>query len=64
MGYISYVAKNHAYLRYEKGWLFIFDKESRNGTFVNDKRVTDTGIALLGGDHIRVGMSILLLETQ
>src|SRR5262249_16922627 len=30
----DYVSENHAYLRYEKGSLFIFDKKSKNSTFV------------------------------
>jgi len=53
----EYVSGEHAYLRYEKGSLFIFDKASRNGTFVNDDRVPQTGIVLRPGDRIKVGMS-------
>jgi hypothetical protein len=53
----EYISGAHAYLRYEKGSLFIFDKASRNGTFVNDDRVPETGIVLRPGDRIKVGMS-------
>jgi len=53
----EYVSGDHAYLRYEKGSWFIFDKGSRNGTFVNQHAVTTTGFALGLGDHIQVGIS-------
>jgi len=53
----EYISGEHAYLRYEKGSLFIFDKASRNGTFVNDDKVPQTGVVLRAGDRIKVGMS-------
>ena len=53
----EYVSGDHAYLRYEQGSFFIFDKGSRNGTFVNQQAVTNTGFVLSVGDHIQVGMS-------
>ena len=53
----EYVSRAHAYLRYERGSLFIFDNASRNGTFVNDHRVPETGVALRPGDRITLGMS-------
>lgn len=53
----EYVSENHASLRYEKGSLFIFDRGSKNGTFVNQNEVPDTGFVLSLGDHIRVGTS-------
>jgi hypothetical protein len=53
----EYVSGDHAYLRYEKGSYFIFDKGSRNGTFVNEHAVTNTGVALGSGDHIQIGIS-------
>jgi Mg-chelatase subunit ChlD len=57
IGEDEYVSGEHAYLRYEKGSLFIFDKGSRNGTFVNDDKVTPTGVVLHPGDHIKFGTS-------
>jgi hypothetical protein len=57
IGEDEYVSGEHAYLRYEKGSLFIFDKDSRNGTFVNDNKVTHTGVVLHAGDHIKLGAS-------
>ncbi len=53
----EYVSGEHAYLRYETGSLFVFDKASRNGTFVNDGQVPETGTALRPGDRIKFGMS-------
>jgi Mg-chelatase subunit ChlD len=53
----EYISGEHAYLRYEKGSLFIFDKASRNGTFVNDSKLTGTGFVLRPGDRIRIGNS-------
>jgi Mg-chelatase subunit ChlD len=53
----EYISGEHAYLRYEKGSLFVFDKASRNGTFVNDDRVPQTGIVLRPGDRIKIGVS-------
>ena len=53
----AYVSRQHAYLRYERGSLFIYDKASRNGTFVNDTPVSDTGAALRPGDRITCGTS-------
>jgi Mg-chelatase subunit ChlD len=59
----EYISGEHAYLRYEKGSLFIFDKASRNGTFVNDDKVTQTGVVLRPGDRIKVGMSTFEVVT-
>jgi hypothetical protein len=53
----DFVSRNHAYLRYEKGSLFVFDKGSTGGTFVNNNRITDTGVALDLGDRIKFGNS-------
>jgi pSer/pThr/pTyr-binding forkhead associated (FHA) protein/Mg-chelatase subunit ChlD len=59
IGEDEYVSTEHAYLRYEKGSLFIFDRASRNGTFVNDDTVPQTGIVLRPGDRIKLGKSTL-----
>jgi FHA domain len=53
------ISGSHAYLRYEKGSLLIIDRNSRNGTFVNENKLTDTGCVLNSGDRIRVGKSTL-----
>lgn len=51
----NYVSANHASLQYEKGSLLIVDRDSRNGTFVNEVRVSNTPRVLQPGDRIRVG---------
>jgi len=53
----QYVSGEHAYLRYEQGSLFIFDKASRNGTFVNNGRVPENGMVLRPGDRVTLGLS-------
>lgn len=53
----DYVSWKHAYLRYDKGSLFLFDQRSKNGTFLNDKAVTELGWNVIPGDRIRVGTS-------
>jgi Mg-chelatase subunit ChlD len=53
----EYISRQHAYLRYERGSLLIYDRASRNGTFVNDNRVPETGVALRPGDRITLGGS-------
>jgi Mg-chelatase subunit ChlD len=55
----EYVSGEHALLRYENGNLLLFDRGSRNGTLVNEHEVTETGVALSVGDHIRIGESTL-----
>ena len=53
----EYVSGGHAFLRYEQGSLFIFDKASKNGTFVNGSRVPDSGMVLRPGDQVTLGRS-------
>jgi FHA domain len=53
----NFVSGRHAYLEYEKNRFLIVDGHSRNGTFVNDKQVTDGGRVLSSGDRIRIGHS-------
>jgi len=53
-----YVSQRHALLRREPGRLCVEDEHSKNGTFVNGKRVGDTPVAVEVGDRIAVGKSI------
>jgi hypothetical protein len=53
----DYVSGNRAYLRYERGCLYIFDEDSRNGTFLNSRPVAKIPIIGCQGDRIRVGAS-------
>jgi hypothetical protein len=52
------VSGEHAYLRYEKGGLFLSDQGSRNGTFLNEQRVTGAPVMVRAGDRIRLGESV------
>ncbi|OEU79542.1 MAG: hypothetical protein BA865_02585 [Desulfobacterales bacterium S5133MH4] len=54
----DYVSGNHAYIRYEKGNLFLSDQGSRNGTLLNEKQVTGTALMVRQGNHIRIGKSV------
>jgi len=58
----DYLSGQHACLRYEQGALMIEDLGSRNGTFVNDKRVSGTSGRLAPGDRIVVGSSMFVLR--
>jgi hypothetical protein len=51
----EYISAHHAYLRYEKGSLFILDMGSRNGTFVNGERLAGATQVLMPGDLIKIG---------
>jgi len=48
------VSRRHCQLRLNKNSVELRDRDSRGGTFVNDKRV-DGGIAVRAGDYIRIG---------
>jgi pSer/pThr/pTyr-binding forkhead associated (FHA) protein len=54
----AYVSGNHASLRYEQGSLFLADQGSRNGSFLNDKRVAGSPVVVRQGDHLRLGESV------
>jgi Mg-chelatase subunit ChlD len=54
----DYASEKHAHLHYEKGSLRIYDKGSKNGTFVNQNEVPESGLVLSIHDRIREGMSI------
>ena len=52
------VSSNHASLRYENGGLFLYDQGSRNGTFLNEQRVSTAPLMVRPGDRIRMGESV------
>src|SRR4029453_13732004 len=54
-------SRHHARLQGRRGTLVLADLGSTNGSFVNDERVTE--IALGEGDRIRLGDTILLVES-
>jgi hypothetical protein len=55
------VSRHHARLQGRRGTLVLADLGSTNGSFVNDERVIE--IALGEGDRIRLGDTILLVES-
>ena len=54
----AYVSGYHASLRYKQGSLFLADQGSRNGSFLNDKRVAASPVVVRQGDHLRLGESV------
>jgi len=52
------VSGDHACLRYQNGGLFLYDQGSRDGTFLNEQRVTGTPLLVRHGDQIRLGESV------
>jgi pSer/pThr/pTyr-binding forkhead associated (FHA) protein len=58
-------SRRHAGLQVAAGTLYVTDLGSRNGTFLNGKRLSSEGIELKIGDHIDVGNTrIEVLEAQ
>lgn len=56
------VSKRHAFLRgTAQGW-FVKDLNSRNGLFVNGRKVSET--ALADGDKLHVGPYLLVFEIE
>lgn len=41
ISYDDFVGRNHAVIYFQQGKFYVRDLKSRNGTFVNDKRITD-----------------------
>lgn len=58
----DYVSGNHAYIKYMENNLFLYDLNSSNGTFVNDRRITGTPCALRKGDNLKFGASVFELS--
>ncbi|MGH9960163.1 MAG: FHA domain-containing protein, partial [Pyrinomonadaceae bacterium] len=53
----DHVSGKHACLRYDKGDLLLADQHSKNGTFLNNRRLTNVPLLINVGDQIRVGNS-------
>ena len=56
------VSRIHCGLRLWDGEYYLKDLKSRNGTFVNGRRIEVT--TLKAGDEVRVGQSILIFEDE
>jgi hypothetical protein len=57
----DFVSGLHAEIRYEAGSLYLTDRESRNGTFLNGERMTALPRPLQRGDELRIGTTVLRL---
>ncbi|MBI2989002.1 MAG: FHA domain-containing protein [Deltaproteobacteria bacterium] len=55
------VSRKHAALTFENGQFFVEDLNSRNGTFVNDKKITSK-TPVTENDVIRVGKTRVMLQ--
>ena len=53
-------SRTHAIISYEDGHWIASDADSRNGTMVNDKKISQ--VVLSSGDRIRIGSTELLFE--
>lgn len=58
----TFVSGNHAYIRYDNGNLNLFDDQSTNGTFLNNKRLTAQPYSLRVGDEIKIGGCVFKVE--
>ncbi len=56
------VAPEHAVIRRQKGEIILQDKNSKAGTFVNDKKITQTVVG--DGDVIRIGDAQFLMKKK
>lgn len=57
------ISRVHCGIRLSEGEFYLKDLKSRNGTFVNGKRVEDT-VKLKPGDRIQVGSTTFVLDPE
>jgi|GEM_PF-2726344 len=55
----SFISSKHAAIHYTNGSYYISDRNSRNGTFVNNIRIQGSDYELSFGDKIKLGQSVL-----
>lgn len=56
------VSREHATLEFDGANCIIYDEESANGTFINDRRISPQGHPLRVGDRLRIGQSEFTLS--
>lgn len=56
----KFASRYHASISFEGNTIYIKDRESTNGTFVNDRRIS-TAHKIKPGDNIKTGNTVLLL---
>jgi len=55
------VSRRHAILEAENGAVFLTDLQSRNGTYLNGRRIRES-IEVRPGDHVDVGTARILFQ--
>lgn len=58
----DFLSSRHATIRFDSGSLYLSDRGSRNGTFLNGTRLTDVPMPLSIGDELRIGKSVMVLD--
>jgi DNA-binding CsgD family transcriptional regulator len=56
------VSRHHAEVVEQDGGWVLRDLRSRNGTFLNGRRITESG--LRGGDHLKIGSSTFVFKLE
>ena len=56
------VSGTHALIRFDSGSLYLSDRNSSNGTALNDVSLKSTPMPLRVGDEITIGETVLVLE--
>ena len=56
------VSRKHAFLKFDGRNCMVYDEGSNNGTFVNDRPVTRSGMPFRTGDRLRVGQTVFSLD--
>jgi hypothetical protein len=62
LGNDDWVSGEHAHIKFDSGSLYLADRQSRNGTFLNGTRLKDATMPLAPGDEIRFGESTFELR--
>ncbi len=62
LGGDDFVSGQHALIRFDSGSLYLSDRGSRNGTFLNGTRLAAVPMPLSLGDEVRVGRSVMIVD--
>jgi hypothetical protein len=58
----EFISGAHALIRFDSGSLYLSDRQSRNGTALNNIRLKTTPMPLRVGDEITLGETVLVVE--
>lgn len=59
----EYVSNDHATIRYDSGSLYVVDRGSRNGTYLNGTRLAAEPMSVSIGDELRFGHSQFVVDS-